>query len=133
MIRRTWTKELVIEAIRDRHRSGLPLRKVWKEDRAFCCAAATHFGSWQKALAAAGFQPYRTTWSRKRIIDSIRAWHRKGVALTKVWKADPTLYAYAKRFFGTWTKALLAARFKPQRRRLCRQSVISAQGTPHDP
>ena len=50
---RNWNRQLVVEAIRDRHREGLPLTDVRHHDSGLCRAALLHFGSWRAAMAAA--------------------------------------------------------------------------------
>jgi len=52
--KRTWTKELVIEAILTRRRQGLPLRNISRTDSGLYQAAGKYLGSWPRALATAG-------------------------------------------------------------------------------
>jgi len=51
-----WDKQRIIEMIEDRYREGKPLSytQVRKDHAALTCAARRHFGSWGRALAAAG-------------------------------------------------------------------------------
>ncbi len=51
--RRSWTKKSVIEAIRSRHERGLPLSRVWADDKPLFRAAVRKFGNWRAAVAAA--------------------------------------------------------------------------------
>ena len=51
---RKWTKQSVIDAIRSRHERGLPLSRVWTEDKPLFRAAVRTFGGWTQALLAAG-------------------------------------------------------------------------------
>lgn len=109
----------VLEAIGKRQRAGLSL--VWSvvccEDR--CCAlSARHaFGSWQKAMIAAGVPPEnyrykkRRLWDQQRVIDSLRYRQQTGQPLSQrvVHKELPMLIVAARRYFGSWLNALEAA------------------------
>ena len=55
-LRKIWSTQRVIDAIRRRQSEGKPLDKksMRQEDNALICAARKHFGSWQAALTAAG-------------------------------------------------------------------------------
>lgn len=52
-----WTKELVIERIKERHTTGKPLNyaAVVADDEALTGAARRHFRSWSIAVTEAGF------------------------------------------------------------------------------
>lgn len=52
---RKWSQELVIAAIRRRHRETNRLGSTHREDPALYAAAKSLFSSWTAALAAAGF------------------------------------------------------------------------------
>lgn len=55
---RRWSHELVIGEIVDRFNRGLPLTSVvFQEDSPLAGAAVRYFGSWRKALVAAGLDP----------------------------------------------------------------------------
>ena len=105
---RKWTRERVLEAIRLRHRQGPPLAKVWQDDMGLLDAATKHFGSWRKALLAAGLQAApRQRWSRETILESLRAHYNRGH--TAVHLIDPKLSAAVTRFFGNLDNAYEAA------------------------
>ena len=53
MARSTWTNDTVLSAIQDQYRRGR-LAKVRSEDCGLYLAAAKRFGTWHKALIAAG-------------------------------------------------------------------------------
>ncbi len=89
-----WNKERVIEAIRDRHRRGLSLTTVWKEDVALYAAAGYYHGTWRQAVSAAGVPDahrYRK-WSKQRVVEAILARHQQGAALNATWREDRSLY-----------------------------------------
>lgn len=109
---RKWNKERVIAAIQDRQRRSLPLLGIYDQNMALSNAATRLFGSWRKALVAAGVpgaQPLQK-WSKERVIEHILARHRQGLALTKTWKEDRALHSAATRCFGGWQAALIAAK-----------------------
>ncbi len=69
-----WSKVAVVEAIRNRHRSGQSLIRTNREDRALYEAAKHWHGNWTAAMAAAGYpRPLREFYTadevRLRIID----------------------------------------------------------------
>ena len=107
MARRTWTNETVICAIQDYYRQGR-LAKVRNEDCGLYLAAAKRFGTWHKALIAAGITPTRQSWPRERVIAEIIDRHRRGLPLTCARK-ESSLRGAAVRHFGSWHAAVLAA------------------------
>ena len=121
--RRTWTKDLVLDAIRRSYAQGT-LRTRWREERSLIRAAVERFGSWQAAIEAAGLPKYVRSWIKRSTIEAIRALQREGVPLDRIWKEDPTLYHTAKRYFGTWRNALLAAGLPCHRQTWSRRRVL---------
>jgi len=125
---RSWTPQMVIEAIRSRHRQGRSLTTVWREDIVLYAIARRTFGSWRQARQAAGLPlPSPRRWTRDGVIREIHSRRDQGLTLVGIWRAEPPLYNAAKRHFGNWRNALLAAgiEVKP-RRRWTHQSVIDA-------
>jgi hypothetical protein len=120
---RRWTRQRLIDAIRSHHNLGTASQQ-WRLDRSFVHSAARQFGSWQKALRAAGVPSYRSTWDQSAIIAAIRQRVRDGMPLAKVWKFDNALYAAAKMHFGTWKEALSAAGLHSVRQSWTRQRVL---------
>jgi hypothetical protein len=114
---RRWTKEDVLEAIRDRQRRGLPLVHVWKTDIPLSRAAKQYFGHWYEALAASGVDRPCRTWNRAKVLAALQACHRDGVPLSQVWKIDKGLFHAGRRYFGSWPNALEAAGVPCRRRR----------------
>jgi hypothetical protein len=98
----------VVEAIRSRHKRGLPLCS--KEKFALKDAARRYFGNWREALLAAGVPvpELRPKWSRERIIAEIQARHRQGLSLSS--NDAASLASAARRYFGSWREALAEAR-----------------------
>ena len=94
------------------------------------------FGDWDKALRAAGFDPEkmreRGVWDEEKIIDTIRAMHKKHLPLYAAYVMDnhAKLFSAALRQFGSWAKALVAAGVtkKPRTKKLYkgRLSLLNA-------
>lgn len=121
---RSWTRQSVLDAIRSRHARGLPLSRVWAEEKPLFQAAVRRFGNWGNALQAAGvqFRRRRKRWSRELVIAELRAWHCQSHEDLRA--ADPALAHAAARLFGTLDTALDAAGVTPKNRRRTTQQVI---------
>ncbi len=112
-------KQKLLETIRQKHTSGESL--VWTnvclENRAFASAAKQAFGSWRKALIAAGIDPtlHRNQsgkqWDQQRVIKCIRQRQQEGQSLkcADVYRDHRSLVNAAQRYFGSWGKAMRAA------------------------
>lgn len=115
----SWDRERVVARIRELHDGGVDLswRHVSRHaDPALAAAALRgHFASWDEALAAAGLdygavRRYRA-WDEARVLDMVRALHRRGQALSvgDVEREDAALLAAARRRFASWDETLRAA------------------------
>ena len=114
------SNQSIFDAILQRKVSGRSLE--WKqtclEDRALALAAKNRFGSWKRALTAAGLIPRDnvtidgTAWDNAQVIEAIRRRHVEGKRLTQVATQleEPALVQAARRLFGNWSEALLEAR-----------------------
>lgn len=126
-----WTKQKVIEAIRERQRLGLSMSSVWRDDSSLYAAAKKHFGSWRGAILALGVpgaRPLRR-WTKQRVIDAILTRHQRGLSLSKTWKEDRILYDAAHRRFKSWHRAVVSAGIEPARpaqRKWTKQLVLEA-------
>jgi hypothetical protein len=100
---------------------------VWNDDKALYAIGKRLFGSWRKALRAAGFE-HRGALSREEVIAAIQSRHLQGLSMIAVWRTDPTLFHAAKRCFDTWHDALLAAGLpsKPRPHRWSKRTIIDA-------
>ena len=76
--KKQWSRQQVLQAIRDLVESGVSVAQVWKEDRRLHCAARNHFGSWNKAVLAAGLTPSRKRWTEQMVIEAVRSRHERG-------------------------------------------------------
>ena len=106
---RRWTRDDVVTEIRAWHDSGRRLADVSKEHQPLYNAAKTHFGTWRKALTAAGFQSERRVWSKRAVLEEMQDRARNGRSLSSGDPANRNLAAVAHRHFGSWRKAIHAA------------------------
>ncbi len=132
-----WDQERVLQAIRSFHQQGLSLTTVWRHDRSLYYAGWRHFGSWQEALVAAGFERTQRKWSPERVLAALRDWQRQGVPMHKIAVVDRRLCSAAYHYFRDWQTVLHAAGIAPTgSRRWTKQRVIEelrawqAQGRP---
>jgi hypothetical protein len=136
--RRKWSEQRVLEAIQDGHVKGFPARRPGFGSIPLAAAAQRRFGSWRKALSAAGLdlpQKQTTQWTRELVIAEIRRWHERGLSLTRVWEEYSTLSAAAGRHFGGWHQAIAAAGLEAPRnvRKWTRDRVVKAIRERHQP
>ena len=116
---RTWNKAAVVAAIKDRHQCGLPLKNIRKHDLALGRAARRYFGSWTKAMSAAGLKKLvqkQRSWTKQAVIDGILERNERDLPMLNIVKYDRQLYKAVLKYFGSWRDAILAAGLKPQPR-----------------
>ena len=99
------TKEQVIAAIQARQHQGLPLGQAWKNDAKLVGAAVRRFGSWGKAVTAAGFpwQPLRR-WTKERVKEAFCRWYRE--SSDSLHHYDKGLAGAVDHYFGSVGKIL---------------------------
>lgn len=126
MAARKWTSTLITKTIRSLYREGADLsyNAMCRKQQALVSASNYYFGSYRKAVDAAGIdyaeiqrKPY---WNAARVIAVIRKYDRKGTDLSwaKVTHRRDELFCAAKaavreRIFGNWPEALAAAGLEP--------------------
>lgn len=138
-----WTKPKIIALIKagkraghDLHWSAVTRRRDELGRAAFASLQARLFGSWNKALTAAGLDAdevnrYRK-WDRESILFDLKGRHRGHEPLNSgaIQREDPGLHAAAVRHFGLYDAALRAARIDPdrvrERRRWDKAEVIKS-------
>jgi hypothetical protein len=138
-----WSKQTIIAQIKKARRAGEELhwsavskRKDELGKAAFASLQKRLFGQWHRALHAAGLDAdeisqYRA-WNRDTVVFEIKARAAEGEALNSgaLQHEDAGLHAAAVRYFGSYDKALKAARLDPKRLRLRKQwshaTVIAA-------
>ncbi len=152
MTRRTWSKERVVQAILARQQQGLPFSTIYQDDINLYAAGKRYFGTWNKALQAAGLPEHKKRWSRKAVVCAILARQRQGLPLAgltprtierwskeriiaelRYWDGqsrhvvrlqDQSLLGAAARFFGSVEEATKAAGVELRQRRWSRQRII---------
>jgi hypothetical protein len=141
MRRPRWTKPAIIRLIKQARREGEDLHWSAVSGRrdelgraAFASLQRRLFGSWDRALHAAGLDAdqisiYRK-WSQSAIVADLKERHRDDEPLNSghLQREDPGMHAAAIRHFGSYDGALRAAGLNParlrQRRRWTRDAVI---------
>ena len=116
---RTWSPKKVIRGIQRARAKpeSLCYKNMRNRRRGLLEAAKKHFGSWRKALIAAGVDPESVrltrTWDRESVIEAIldRAIKDEPLAVTKV--SPKSLAQWGIRIFGSWGDALNAAGLDP--------------------
>ncbi len=114
-----WSLERIVEEIRKLNEQGIPLhmasvRRVFPSLVATACSRK-YFGSWRAAVEAAGFNYDEILqvkrWSKERVLEEIRQLYEKGEDLrpSAVARLCQTLLMAARKFFGGWREAVIAA------------------------
>ena len=121
-----WSKKKIVGRIKELKAEGKPLH-VSAAEKHYCGlvgAATMYFGSWRKAISAAGLDynkiKRQKEWSKKAIVREIRRMHRQGVPLGTTMAVRNNyriLHAAAVRYFGSWADAMRAARLERLLRR----------------
>lgn len=118
--RRGWDKAKIVARLRElcRRRRSLQQTAVQRIDGGLCRAAFLAFGSWCKALIAAGINPETICrdpqWDRNKIIEAILLRAVRGEALGSTTVRPYTLKSAAVQEFGSWAAALAAAGLEPR-------------------
>jgi len=138
-----WTKQNIIGLIKqarrksqDLHWSAVTKRRDQLKLAAFASLQPRLFGSWDRALTAAGLDAdevaaYRK-WDKNLICFELRSRYQDDDSLSSgaVQQDDPSLHAAAVRYFGEYDKALRASGVEParvrQRMRWSKEAVIRA-------
>lgn len=118
---RSWSPKKVIRGIQRASvkPESLCYKNMMIRRRKLLEAANKLFGSWRKALIAAGVDPESVrltrTWDRESVIEAIldRAVKDEPLAVTKV--SPGSLAQWGIRIFGSWTDALRAAGLDPDK------------------
>ncbi|MFW6009280.1 MAG: helix-turn-helix transcriptional regulator [archaeon] len=121
----TWTKQHIIATIRKDWEEGYDLSAHASQKRSGSLVAQGQqlFGSWGKALEAAGISVKENKkvilWDKKRIIKRIKYIYENDGYLNRLnaeaW--NPALVAAAVDNFGSWDKAIKAANINPEETR----------------
>ncbi|MGA2497582.1 MAG: hypothetical protein ABSH20_07560 [Tepidisphaeraceae bacterium] len=137
-----WSAKRIVELIGKARRAGQELNWGAVSKRhdelghaAFASLQKRLFGSWNKALAAAGVDVGKVAlyrrWTKDALTAAIGTLHRAGRPMSSgdLQKSDPGIHAAALRLFGSYDAALKAARVEPaavrRRRRWTRDSILT--------
>jgi hypothetical protein len=91
-MRQNWSKERIIETIRQRHEQGLTLVGLQKSNRGLRNAARRYFGTWEQAVAAAGIPPsWKHRWRQEEFLELLRRYAQPGVRLSSARVPDVVL------------------------------------------
>lgn len=116
-----WPPSRILAMIRTLARRRRAIRKAELRHRYDCLVAAARrtFGSWPKAIIAAGVDPakflHAVPWTRERIIETVLTRALKNEPLASGRVHPKSLVEAANRIFGNWSQALAAAGLDPQR------------------
>jgi hypothetical protein len=106
---RRWKKEDILRDIRAWHAKLGSLKHMEKMNKELVTVARLHFGSWILAIEAAGLCCNHCKWTRENILDEIKRRRKLGESLSTYDHSNVNLAAAARRYFGSWAAALLAA------------------------
>lgn len=138
-----WTKPRIIRLLKAAYRknedlnwSAITARKDELGRAAFAALQPRLFGSWDRALHAAGLDAgeiarYRT-WDKPSIVSELKELHADSSELNSgfLQQSDPGLHAAAVRHFGNYDAALKAAGIEPlsvrRRRSWTKDDVLKA-------
>lgn len=113
----SWSREIILARIQEYRDQGASLgaHQMQKVDNRLVSAAGYYFGSWARALEAAGVNPdavrSSVPWTRDRVVMLIQDAKKSGADLAdrsiRFW--NRALYRAACDHFGTWEQAVQAA------------------------
>lgn len=116
-----WNRRKIVAQIRELKTAGEPLNvsAAEKTHGGLVGAAAVYFGSWRKAIKAAGLDyakiKRQKEWSKAEIVSEIKRMRAQGLELgttIPVRKRYRILHAAAVRYFGSWAAAMKAAKLE---------------------
>lgn len=119
--KRKWTKETILQRIRELYEAGEDLsHSAAKRNHQYLVVVAINknfFGSWRKAIEAAGLDYEKISkheyWSKERICQRIRELYEQGEPLSheeaKRHHGALVSAASSPRYFGSWGAAIRAA------------------------
>jgi len=118
-----WTREGIVREMLRREAAGLPLVHTKKPGQGveptLYAAGVRIFGSWRSVLMAAGIAPelgqFHQRWSIPKVLGIIRilAQRRRRLKPEEIRRQYGNVDEAARRFFGSWPKAILAAGVDP--------------------
>ena len=124
-LKQRWSHDEIVRQIQEHHKEGHdlldPMFKVKNRSLYLAACAHRYFGSWRRAVQAAGLDHENMreghVWTRRRILDTIQTMSDRGESLNwaHIEEHCPGIYRAARRRenFGSWHHALIAAGVAP--------------------
>ena len=124
-IKQKWSREEILVQIREYHAGGHdllnPMFKIKHRNLYLAACAHRYFGSWRRAIVAAGLDHEKMresrVWTKDRILRTIREMAKSGRPLgwAVIEVSCPGVYRAARRKenFGSWQGAVVAAGLPP--------------------
>ena len=106
---RKWDPNDVIDVIRKCRSEGQSFPQMLLTHSGLKRAARRNFGSWSKAIIAAGLELSKRKWSREVVVSQIRERVKSGKSLKANDAENINLSSAGKRLFGSWQLAIEAA------------------------
>jgi hypothetical protein len=118
---RKWTREIIIRTILQCEAEGLPLTLAEPGvSKSLYSAGSREFGSWRNAVQAAGLRPQLANcaekWPPSKILKLIRSLARRKhpLSVKQLEHRYGSMISAARRLFGSWFRAVLAAGADPR-------------------
>ena len=140
-VKQRWTREEILGRIREMHAQGHDLLdpRFKTRNRSLYLAACAHryFGSWRRAVQAAGLDHEtmreNRVWTRARILRTIQELAAQGKPLgwAYIEEHEPGIYRAARRRenFGSWAQAIEAAGVNHQNRAIVEPPSAKTRAT----
>ena len=128
-LKQRWSHDEIVRQIQEHHKQGHdlldPMFKIKHRSLYLAACAHRYFGSWRRAIQAAGLNHENMreghVWTRRRILDTIQGMSQRGESLNwaHIEEHCPGIYRAARRRenFGSWHHALIAAGIAPSPQR----------------
>lgn len=131
-MKQKWSKILIVRQIKKLSRTGVDISasNVSRNYIPLFTAASSkrYFHSWRKAVQKCGINYDRilergrkrrreklTKWDKKRVLKEIKALNPRGMSIA--YRSNLALYSAARREYGNWKRALVAAGHKGAKRK----------------
>jgi hypothetical protein len=108
-----WTPEKVLAELHKHAQSGAPLNSaaLLRKRCDLLAAMRRHFGSWEKAMRVAGYEPkqhkvHKNTWTKESVAEAVRAWSAQHgvVQMRRIKATDKALAAAVSMYWGSLSK-----------------------------
>ena len=122
-----WNKDKIIAELQRLKLNGehINYNYLKKNHRGLFNAIKHYFGSLSEAVAAAGFdskkeKQWSKKWSKEKVISELQTLQSSGEQINYSYlkQNNPNLISAMERYFGSWTKAIIAAGLHPEKERI---------------